>query len=452
VAIEGTAAVAFTADTRTRLQAEAERIGTIGSRGLARAVAASRRLWIHRDRPEEQTHLRWGAAALLVLVGVVSALVVPRAPDALAAGPEFDRASVAASADPPPALPVPTAEGPVASPQVQPVNIPLPLKPTIPVGKGMWIHVLQRASGGNLTAMVDHAVDHGLSHIYVRLGSSRMGFYAQRDLDNLLPVAHAAGLKVIGWDFPYLHDVSADIERARQEIAHVTPSGHRIDAFSADIETPSEGTNLTTLGVQNYGAWVRHFAGPQFPLILAAPRPNPKRWFPYAEASQHFDAIAPMVYWVNRDPATDVAGAIEALKPLGKPVIPVGQAYDPAIDGSDSWGPPSAADINKFMKTAADLGVASYSFWAWDTASTEQWQAIGSSQLIHLRPLFNGPDLGERVAALQRVLRGLGQPIAVDGTFGTHTQAALAEVQRQLGLPTTGQLDRATLLALKQPR
>jgi hypothetical protein len=444
--------VAFTADTRARLQTEAERMGRIGLEAVARAVADGRRLWTHRDRPEEQTHLRWGAAALLVLVGVVSALVVPRAPEALAAGPEFDRAAVAAAAEPPPSLPMPTAAGPVAAPEVQPVHVPLPLKPTIPVGKGMWLHVFNRVNGGDPQSIVDHALAHGLSHVYLRVGSSRMGFYAQKDLDRLLPVAHAAGLKVVGWDFPYLDDVPADANRAAAEIAYTTPDGHRMDAFSADIETRSEGTNLTTVGVDAYGRWVREHAGPQFPLILAVPRPNPKRWYPYREAAANFDAIAPMVYWVNRDPATDVAGAIAALAPLGKPVIPVGQAYDPAIDGSDSWGPPSAGDINKFMQTAADLGVASFSFWAWDTANAEQWQAIGSSQHIHLRPLAEGPDLGERVAALQRVLRGLGQPVAVDGTFGANTQAALAEVQRQLGLPVSGLLDRATLLALKQPR
>jgi hypothetical protein len=278
-----------------------------------------------------------------------------------------------------------------------------------------------------------------------------MGFYAQGDLNKLLPVAHAAGLKVIGWDFPYLNDVPADADRAAAEIAYTTPDGHRIDAFAADIETPAEGTNLTAAGVDAYGHWVRDHAGPRFPLILAVPRPNPSRWYPYAEAAASFDAIAPMVYWVNRDPGTDVAGAIQALAPLGKPVIPVGQAYDPGIDGSHSWGPPSAADINKFMQTAADLGVASYSFWAWDTASPEQWQAIGASQLLHLEPLLDGPEFSARVAALQRVLKGLGQPVAVDGDFGEHTKGALAEVQRQLGVPATGILDWATLQALKRP-
>ena len=36
-------------------------------------------------------------------------------------------------------------------------------------------------------------------------------------------------------------------------------------------------SRLTVVGVDAYGRWVREHAGPQFPLILAAPRPNPKR-------------------------------------------------------------------------------------------------------------------------------------------------------------------------------
>src|SRR5437867_2628060 len=77
----------------------------------------------------------------------------------------------------------------------------------------------------------------GLTHIYLRLGSSKKGFYDQDELDQLLPAAHAAGVKVVGWDFPYLDDPVADAVRAKAEIDYTTPTGHRIDAFSADIET-----------------------------------------------------------------------------------------------------------------------------------------------------------------------------------------------------------------------
>jgi hypothetical protein len=297
---------------------------------------------------------------------------------------------------------------------------------------------------------VAHAQAHGLTHLYLRTGSSRMGFYAQHDLNRLLPAAHAAGLKVVGWDFPYLHDPMADAQRGFDAIAYRTPDGHGIDAFAADIETPSEGTNLTVDGVRAYGHRLRQLAGPMFPLISAVPRPDYRRWYPYGAAVEWADAVAPMVYWINRDPATDVARAIADLIPLGKPILPVGQAYDPAIDGSRSWAPPSKHDLERFMQTAADLGVPSYSFWVWDTASAEQWAAIRESSLIDLHPV-DAADQGGRIAALQRVLRGLGRPVTVDGSFGTHTQAALTDLQRQLGVPATGQLDRNTVRALTRP-
>jgi hypothetical protein len=386
-----------------------------------------------------------------VVIGVVSVLVVPRGQRALAS-PAFDSASVEASVDPPAVSPVPTAAGPVAGPEVQPVNVPLPLKPTVPVGKGMWVHVLDRVTRGNVQAMVNHAVEYGVTHVYVRLGSSKKGFYAQRDLDALLPLAHKAGVKVIGWDYPYLQDPIADAERATGEIAYTTADGHQIDGFAADIETPSEGTNLTVDGARAYGSRLRELAGPQVLLIAAVPRPDARRWYPYDVVTEHFDAIAPMVYWVNRDPGADVAGAIATLAPLGKPVLPVGQAYDPGIDGSHAWPAPSTADLHRFMRTAGDLGVASYSFWSWDTANADQWRAIAESDVIDVQPLAPNAEPGGRVAALQRVLKGLGRPVAVDGTFGSATLAALQDLQRQLGVPVTGVLDAATVQALQRPR
>jgi peptidoglycan hydrolase-like protein with peptidoglycan-binding domain len=68
--------------------------------------------------------------------------------------------------------------------------------------------------------------------------------------------------------------------------------------------------------------------------------------------------------------------------------------------------------------------------------------------VVDVRPLSDA----DGISALQRVLNGLGHPVAVDGTFGDQTRSALAQLQRQLGVPPTGVLDKATLLALKNPR
>jgi hypothetical protein len=257
--------------------------------------------------------------------------------------------------------------------------LPRPADGPVPVGKGMWIHKLDRVEGGSVSALVSQAKRAGLTHIYVRLGSSKSGFYARHDLDRLLPVAHAAGLKVVGWDFPYLHNPAADAQRAHEEMWYATPTGHRIDAFSPDIETPSEGTSLSAAAVAAYGALLRADMGPKYPLIATVPRPSSKRWFPFASLTA-FDAIAPMVYWGNRDPAADVAGAIADLAFLGKPVLPVGQAYDMAIDRGPK-GAPTKQAIERFIKAAVAHGAPGLSFWVWDTANADHWSAITEAKL-----------------------------------------------------------------------
>lgn len=381
---------------------------------------------------------RWSAAAGLTVAVLLAAVVVPGASLPSAEARAGGIAGVSDSA-PAAATPGPFRVGapPAASP--------------IPVGKGMWLHQFSRSAGGDPQRLVAEAAAHGLTHVYLRLGSSTRGFYAQGDLDRLLPVAHASGLKVVGWDFPTLHDPGVDAARAAAEITYTTIGGHRIDAFSADIETPAEGTNLSVATVTQYGRQLRFAAGPGYPLIATVPRPSPKRWFPYAEAVASFDAVAPMVYWGARDPVRDVTGAIAALAPLGKPVLPVGQAYHSAIDGW-SGGSPSKEAVAAFAQAAFDAGAVGVSFWSWQTAEPQHWAAIGEAGQFTLRPdaVASGDVLAVR--HLQRVLAAVGQPTVVDGTFGYPTQASLQAFQRMQALPDTGVLDKATVRALTMSR
>jgi hypothetical protein len=305
------------------------------------------------------------------------------------------------------------------------------------------------SEGGDANKVVAKAKAAGLTHLYTRLGSSKKGFYAQGELDKLLPVAHAAGLKVIGWDFVYLTDPIADAVRSKAEIDYTTPDGHKIDAFSADIETGSEGVNLTAEGAAAYGAKLRELAGPTYPLIATVPRPSPKRAFPFAEATAAFDAIAPMVYWQNRDPATDVAGAIDYLAQFNKPIIPVGQAYNGGPEGGPDRDPPKE-QLVAFMNTAMAKGAVGVSFWVWNHATAEQWSAIHDAHPGEL-PIGRAPT-GAAAVFLQRVLTVLGHPVAQDGKLGPSTTAAIANVQRTFGLPATGKLDAATARSITGPK
>ena len=88
------------------------------------------------------------------------------------------------------------------------------MRGAVPVGKGMWIWQPEKAEGGNPKAIVAKAPGGGLTHLYVRTGSSKTGFNGAPFLDRCCPLAHAAGIRVYGWDFPYLDDVGADVARA----------------------------------------------------------------------------------------------------------------------------------------------------------------------------------------------------------------------------------------------
>lgn len=349
----------------------------------------------------------------------------------------------------PPADAAAVAEAVPAAPAVAPPAEVAAPKPILPLGKGMWLYQLSMSEGGDATKVVSKAKALGLTHLYTRLGSSKKGFYGQDELNKLLPVAHAAGIKVIGWDFVYLTDPIADAVRSKAEIDYVTPDGHKIDAFSADIESVQEGVNLTAEGAALYGAKLRELVGPSYPLIATVPRPSPKKSFPFAEVTAAFDAIAPMVYWQNRDPATDVAGAIDYLAQFNKPIMPIGQAYNGGPEGGPDRDPPKE-QLVAFMNTAHAKGAVAVSFWVWNHATPEQFAAIDQAHTWEL-PIGRAAT-GAAAVFLQRVLNLLGQSVTPDGTFGPATQTAIANVQRAFGLPATGKLDAVTARSITGPR
>jgi hypothetical protein len=314
----------------------------------------------------------------------------------------------------------------------------------------MWIWLPDRAEGGDPAAIVARALQSGLSHIYVRTGSSRQGFNAGPFLDAVLPAAHAAGLRVYGWDFPELVDVGADVARAGQAMTYRTPTGHRIDGFVADIETQSEGTNLSAETAVGYSNGIRGVAGPSYPLIACVPRPSDRMiaTYPYAAILGAYDAVAPMVYWLNRQPDSDVAAAVTWLAQFGKPVIPVGQAYDGAAEGGRP-GPPTADEINRFLQAAEASGATGVSFWSWQHASPEIWQAIAGAGQFTI-PADTPLNLAQ-IRAVQAELASLGYGPLTSGVWDAATASALQAFQMDIGAAPTGGLDPATVARLVGP-
>jgi hypothetical protein len=269
-------------------------------------------------------------------------------------------------------------------------SVPKSLTWSLPYGKGMWIWQPEATEGGDARAIVARAKDTGLTHLYVRTGSSWDGFYAGPFLDRILPAAHAAGIRVFGWDFPRLISPTDDVARAVAAVGYRTPTGHRIDGFAADIETASEGTAVTPESATAYGNGLRDVLGESFPLVACVPRPS--RWlagYPYAQVVARFDAVAPMVYWLNREPGTDVAGALTDLRPYGKPVFPVGQAFDGGPEGGRPGVPPRA-ELLRFFQVAYDQGADGVSFWSWQGADQQAFDSIRDAPEFRVRVSGSG--------------------------------------------------------------
>lgn len=244
-------------------------------------------------------------------------------------------------------------------------------------GKGMWTYEWERTEGGSAAAVVTKAKAAGLTSIWVRTGSSKSGFYAAPELRTLLPLAHAAGIKVVAWDFPYLYDPVADASRAARTLAF-SVGVHRIDAFSPDIESPSEGTQLTRRRLRVYLALVQRAAGAR-PVVSTVPHTNDHWWKTYDYRTQvpYVDAFAVMAYWNCVEPGREVDRSIEKLAPLGRPLHFIGQAFDFGPYGGRR-GDPTGREVWRFVDVAKRRGVLGASLYVWQHATAEQFRALGA--------------------------------------------------------------------------
>jgi hypothetical protein len=237
---------------------------------------------------------------------------------------------------------------------------------------GLGMYIWEWDKTGTVDQVVREATRSGISHLVLRASSQSQGFYLKAHLADLLPKAHAAGIKVVAYDPPRFEDVEADVRRAHELIAFRV-RGHGIDAFAADIEPRWE--LLTAANADRYGARLRQVAGPDYPLVgIVFPPSMAGARVPYAQIAKHFDVLSPMSYWRARtlDVQGMVEGSVQDLAAFGKPVSVLGQAfsYDRLRDVSRRGHPPRP-EFDLSLTVAKQSGAVGMSFWVWQHA--EPW-------------------------------------------------------------------------------
>jgi hypothetical protein len=251
-------------------------------------------------------------------------------------------------------------------------------------GKGMWVSrpFLPMA---NPTRLVEAAKGLGLTHLYVDVASSRGGFYNRDALAALLPLAHANGLRIVGWIWPTLADPLADVALSVEVAQYATPDGHRLDGLAPDLEERMEVDQ-----VRAYIQVLRTRLGPDYLLVgtVFPPAHQFARRHPQHQVMAGWvDLFAPMAYWSEaRREFSDnevyryISRAVNDLR-LGAgnasyPVAPIGQMYDTFGRNGIGAYSPGAAEITAALQASKDAGALGASFFQWGTATPDEWRAL----------------------------------------------------------------------------
>ena len=255
-------------------------------------------------------------------------------------------------------------------------------------GKGMWFVLDSREHGEQAAARVAAAARaNGISHIYVEVATSRGGFFGTRWLDELLPAAQAAGVKVIGSVYVWLDDVPADLDLALAVARYRTADGRTLDGLTADIEE-----RLVADNVQAFGELLRHHLGDDYLLVATTypPRSFAAPRYPWAAIARSWNAIAPMAYWrqmrggvltpeeVYAYTRQEIEGVRELTRRPDLPVEMLGQLFElgrPRLLGPD---PPAPAELEASVAGARDAGAVGISFFDWTRATPAHWEALAA--------------------------------------------------------------------------
>ena len=254
-----------------------------------------------------------------------------------------------------------------------------PVKKWMPTGTGMWIHDWDRSQHGSARAVVARAKAVGLSTLYVQTGSSKKGWIGAPTLNQLLPATKGTTIRVIAWDFPTLQHPVADAQRMARAATFHCGACPRVAAVAPDIETAAEGTRISETAVATYYTTLRRLLPAAVPILATVPWPSEKRVhrYPYARTARLADALVPMAYWYNRDPAQVTATSMAYLARFGKPVMPVGQGYDGRLDAPYlAADPDPGGSVKAFLTTAKRRGATHVSLWSWQTTGAQQWAAL----------------------------------------------------------------------------
>lgn len=231
------------------------------------------------------------------------------------------------------------------------------------LGKGDWIyilgHAINRLGGGtpsvtNLSSLMIYEKNQGMRYLIIKAGDGDQLFPSAINpqfTSNVVSAAHAAGLKVFGYNRSFGKNIPGEIAVAD----YVFSVG--ADGFVIDAESEWESQNLPN----NTALAIRLCEGirTQWPTKFLAHSPfvyiHSHKGFPYKEFGYYCDAVMPQAYWIEFGESPGLTahkmntnwvewqnGLMDIWTNSIKPIVPVGQGWN----GS---GAITASQIDEFV-------------------------------------------------------------------------------------------------------
>jgi hypothetical protein len=285
-------------------------------------------------------------------------------------------------------------------------------------GKGAWFMAFDGdwtdPDADRAASLVESAVNADLSHVYVRIADSQRHFYAANALQDLLPLAHAAGLEVIGWIEPALQDPGGDAADA-VAAARFMEEGQRLDGLALTMEQITYDPN-----VGQYLGAIRASLGDRYLLIASAyPTPYDHPGSAYATMSRFCQVFAPMAYWrATGLPQFSGADGVRTyldqvfaqfrdpgVNPFQRPLSVTAQAYDATLENGTPGSPPVDEIVASMEETRAQGGV-SWSFYR--LADANNGITADESAAIAAYPFWKRP----KQLVDKSLIASLDQPVA----------------------------------------
>jgi len=304
----------------------------------------------------------------------------------------------------------------------------------------MWIWYLDQSDDGNLTAIAAAAQAAGVKTLFIKSSDGDTGMWSQFT-PSLIQSLHALGFDVCAWQYVYGADPVGEAALGAQAVADGA------DCLVIDAEKEYEGNYWAA---QTYIQDLRAAIGPSFPVGLSSfPYVNLHEAEPYSvflgPGGAQYDI--PQVYWkaIGTTPDAAYAHTYVENEIYGRPILPVGQAYNNV----------SPAQMTRFRQLASAYGAAGLSWWSFQAMSSAGWAALdapmtaGAAVTIPTAWLaLSSGARGDQVIWMQEHLAAAEPTTPTTGDFDATTEANLKAFQAENGIAPSGVTDEPTWLAL----